>query len=459
MNAWEGSTKLILTDTKTGKDKVVESKNVFKADNIAKYCAPYGGVISYLKSKNIKAYSHLVGGILIFDKTIPENSFTMPAGTKMIANGSINISNNNFPELGSYNTSESEITNNSIKLVYDYTTNQATGNISSICLTSDIGGYIGYGNGSKSWNKQLKDVSLAYVGNNYGLTLIDQGIENNSNYRYAINQSGYACELIGINFTTKIARFGIIKTPGIDRIDLLNKLYTTSGGSVESYFDEAFDINFDLPSGYSASWNESNIYGSGTKIYAIATTRNSYVGPGGSFMVLEFDMDSRTCNTIEIINPSDNINLSRSGVSYIGDHKLLAMDYDNKYAVYYIDSDADEATQIADSSSALWRGNNTGSNFINMNGLYIANGQNTVVIFDPINKTLYPTNGNKAYSSSSAINDSSTKYNPNYQIFIQNARLSANPLYLATINNLSEPVYKTDSQTMKVIYTLTRQQS
>lgn len=60
-------------------------------------------------------------------------------------------------------------------------------------------------------------------------------------------------------------------------------------------------------------------------------------------------------------------------------------------------------------------------------------------------------------------NDPSYMYDPQLKKFKGSLFVSSwvfpTPLYLATINNLSEPVYKTDSQTMKVIYTLTRQQS
>ena len=77
-------------------------------------------------------------------------------------------------------------------------------------------------------------------------------------------------------------------------------------------------------------------------------------------------------------------------------------------------------------------------------------------IIDTVNKTVFLTNGTAA-----------GQYHDQYDALILqdlqefemtnnwNRSLHKNPLYLATINNLDNPVTKDSTQTMKVIYTLT----
>lgn len=83
--------------------------------------------------------------------------------------------------------------------------------------------------------------------------------------------------------------------------------------------------------------------------------------------------------------------------------------------------------------------------------LYLGNRS----IFDPENETAYPCNGYFDTQSGTY-----TGYNDNLDAFTGASASYAcgawkNPLFLATINNLDTAVTKDNTQTMKIIYTLT----
>lgn len=97
------------------------------------------------------------GGLLIFSSSIEENvNHIIPTMDEMktfigCGNQSATITGSIFR--GSINESESEVGDNYVKFVWDFTTEQCNGDIASICLTSDIGGCEGYKiNVKKSYN-------------------------------------------------------------------------------------------------------------------------------------------------------------------------------------------------------------------------------------------------------------------------------------------------------------------
>lgn len=149
-----GHTKIELRSVRTGRVERIEHDNFF-TDGIASNMRSLGvwgnnpfGNTSFAQSP---MWANLLGGVFLFDKALPTNPAAkfMPAGTTMTANGSYGVSNSaNPPELGSYNSLESQFGANSMTMVYDWGTSQGNGDIASVALTTDTAGYIGYGNKS-----------------------------------------------------------------------------------------------------------------------------------------------------------------------------------------------------------------------------------------------------------------------------------------------------------------------
>ena len=159
-----GHTTIELHNHKTGFRERIEHDNTF-TDGITNYLLSSG----YFDNSPFKnttwrgktIYRNLLGGILLFNSPIADNNGVyptiMPAGNKMIANGSYGVANNSaVTEMGTYNSQESSFSNAGLTFVYDWSTSQGNGEIACVSLTSDVGGYIGYGNSVSQVGHQTK---------------------------------------------------------------------------------------------------------------------------------------------------------------------------------------------------------------------------------------------------------------------------------------------------------------
>lgn len=173
-----GQTKIELYNPSTRVRKIYRDENIFQGGNIAKWFSNLGdndiraaGNTTFMAAP----WKAMVGGILLFKEAITEGEQFMPAGNQMVGKGSSDIVNTGTPvELGSFNESESSATGSAITQVYDFTTSQANGTISCVCLTSKEGGLVGYGNGS----------GQAYTGTKYALGTYAKEISLNANSNY-----------------------------------------------------------------------------------------------------------------------------------------------------------------------------------------------------------------------------------------------------------------------------------
>ncbi len=167
----KGHAKVELIDAKSGKVKqtveqdnmVTEfSKEVFKdlgllANPISRnYLSNSANSVYYPKDP----ITDLFGGILLFDSQITQDfddtkkynsPIYVPAGVQMVGNASTlltSYSGSNF-YLGLYDASNSETSENTNEnkrtFIYEWGEGFANGSISSICLTSGLGGFIGTG--------------------------------------------------------------------------------------------------------------------------------------------------------------------------------------------------------------------------------------------------------------------------------------------------------------------------
>lgn len=188
----KGHTKIILTNVDSGEKSVYEHKNIVTefADEYFRECGalnlnPLGSL------QDAYPLDDLFGGIMVFQQPILQNTddtgnhakpLYLPAGNKMIGNGSIDFSSNSqVVELGQYNASLSSSSKNSRLYVYDWDVHEAIGEISCICLTTRAGGYIGAGNTHKNAQQiipvdrtSLQRRIFAYPGTGSSARTIDQ---------------------------------------------------------------------------------------------------------------------------------------------------------------------------------------------------------------------------------------------------------------------------------------------
>jgi len=416
-----GHTKIVLRNVKTGLVEKVESENTFQATYIANYLRNMGFANSSpLVKDTVRAnpvWQNVVGGLFLFKDQITAGAEYMSAGNQMVGNGSFGVTNNGQPtELGSYNAIESGATNSAITQVYDFTTAQANGTINSVCLTSALGGYIGYGNKSGMASATTKtffaDKSLANT-NPYNTTNSIRHIVGNYGYRFTISGSDMTVEKWKVALTT---------------------------GSV---FDGEKDtITIDI----SAFHNGVSLYHSvsGGKIYFVPQLLS--VAPAGKFYIWEFDPTDDSLTEIEMTN-SSSATISMNNRATVSNGAAFIPSSDGVYVFDLSTSALIKVIPIMASEHIVGD---------LPNGLSLILRQNASdVVYDRTNDTLYPTNGRNLYSGY----QTTMSYDSTLNAAVTNDNASdlvmTNPLYLATINNLGSPVTKSAAQTMKVTYTLT----
>lgn len=440
MNKIHGNVRIKLSNPISGNViHDIEGENTFQSAVLAAGLRNLGSAKAsfYNGIESREPWKDIVGGIFLFRDSLPSGAKYMSAGNQMTANGSFEVVNNaNPPELGSYNSNESNQSASAITQVYDWTTSQGNGRVSSVALTSRVGGYIGYGNKSEIAHPTIKSFTE-------GLQI--KRIQGINNIEWAeIIQTGNLLYQFTYDATEKEVTVKKSRVP-------------LTQGSVFDWipFD---DVVIDVSNlHYNDVWGESTqAFLDGGKIYLCpsATYSKSWAIAGKAY-VWEYNPADDEITEIEITNTSG------VAIAYIG----TSVSYGKFYT--YNHGQNTHVFDLSDSSYIGYIENQTsgtaryaiGSNF--PNGLTLIPINNAVDVnpiydrfYDSVNRTCYPTNG---YFSMNNI-QGNLYYDPQTDTLNFYERYGAwafnNPLYLATNYNLNSPVTKDATMTMKVIYTL-----
>ena len=463
-----GETKIELYNPTTRIKKVYRDENTFQGGNIAKWLNPMGDNCASQYQSNSRSFmenpwKYMIGGLLMFRDAIPEGSEFMPAGNRMVAKGANGIENLANPaEMGSFNTIESSATANAITQVWDFTTNQGNGSIGCVCLTSLEGGIAGYGNPSKTCRSSGNYGYLGRYINTYNSTAFEYNAAKGvlaDKYRYQMSVTNgiltveeyKTSAIVGSVFS---GLTGLNKTFTFDLSELGFPSAYLSGSSTSSYFPYQYvgngKIRFACP-----------------KSYTVASGQKAYYG--------EFDCATHTVTKKEFTNMSSRtIGLPTDSGNYYNPPIFTT---DNRVFVHSraSGSSAENFPLLVDlsNSNILWDGkeihdeygvypNMYGYNPVN--GLYFLScdampayggSYGQTFVYDSVSQTVYPTDGGRmdyTYGGTCYAENSCYQVGGRYN---RTSLCVHNPLYLATINNLSPTVTKTAAQTMKVNYTLT----
>ena len=162
-----GHTKIILEDVNTKEQQIYEDDNFATNafEELIQQRGIFGNVYKSLLKEDFDKNNYdkmmmkyLTGGIILFDETFPENEegkkcIYPPAGIGQVGMGRIETTYSGEQRMaGSYNNDESGWLNNHLgyRHVWDFTTNQANGDIASVSLTTPTGGVIGQGSYTKA---------------------------------------------------------------------------------------------------------------------------------------------------------------------------------------------------------------------------------------------------------------------------------------------------------------------
>lgn len=169
--ALKGTTRIELTNVKTGEREVIEKDNlVTNAVADVLQMNPFGFMGSQnaimdggmFASNIFPICPNLFGGMLLYEDALKEdpNEYYAPYSNKLIGYSSNNVNSQTDPKRGSMNLNESGPLedNSGYRFVFDFTTAQANGTISAVGLTSKWGGRGGYKSAEQYYE------SLQYLG-------------------------------------------------------------------------------------------------------------------------------------------------------------------------------------------------------------------------------------------------------------------------------------------------------
>ena len=429
--------------------KHIEKENTFQDAVIAKALRNLGECnASPLNNSNFKAgdyWKETVGGILLFENAFDTASSYMSAGNKMTGNGAVDVTNSSLPaELGSYNALESQINSDPRKLVmtYDWSTSQGNGKIGSVCLTSKTGGYIGYG------NKSLSSASTKYAfTRNLDLQSADSKTANNAQ-SVIINNYKY-----------------IVTYDGAETLTISKKKVCVTTGSVFDGEETQKSVSIAGINPLSWTWTGCFISASEGKIY-ILPYAEQVIAPNGTGYFYEYNVENETISLISFTNNSTK-NLQMVAKVGGGYHPRWGVSHGNVLVgAQGTDTNTTEVFRLSDSLylDSIDCGHTSVANKYLAadlpNGLTLVTDDDTNhtnythYIYDSVNHTAYPTNGTMQPYYNSANSPYIYDEDMDCLTFNQSGnKCLNNPLYLATINNITE-VIKDATMAMKVIYTL-----
>lgn len=436
-----GETRIVLRNPISNNIlKDVTSENTFQNNVIANSMRSLGRNWRRFRTDSDMGedlWKFVVGGLFLFRDSIQAPASFMPKTNVMVGNGCWNLVNNDAPnELGSYNTSESSATPSAIRQVYDFSTQQANGQIGCVALTSRAGGLIGYGNNSKQVIATSK--RTFWDANTEGYPLDQSGwvnvYHNNICYQFTISTGPYI-----LHFRKKYT-------------------YVTQGSLKAGMFSEEKTYDF------SSEAQGTEVYGivvatmgnNGKILLACRYNGVGSVPPNGNVYYWEFDIANETVEKKTVKNTSSvTLSFDRMGIGngiYTG---IGGSGVNTKVYVFDLETSAHidtlEDTDYAYGFNAL-----TCMPFMgySMFRKETASDGNVMFLYDKDTRKLLPTNLSRG--SYNEFQRTCEDYSIIQQYGYGNTTgLCNNPLYLATINNLNSPVTKTSAQTMKVTYTLT----
>lgn len=148
-----GETKILLFDSKTGKQVFEHTEENMVTKSLERLLSPknewlYGNSTNNLMGGLKEAfpiYSKMLGGILLFDSVMPEdeNLVLPPTSAKNVGFAGGEYAGAN-PFRGTYNSNESGTVTDGYRHVWDFGTDKANGTIHSLSLTSILGGNTGW---------------------------------------------------------------------------------------------------------------------------------------------------------------------------------------------------------------------------------------------------------------------------------------------------------------------------
>lgn len=459
----KGHATIELTDVITGRKEVHEDDNLVTnalSWLLNKTCGvmhnnPLASAIGTEEDSFIKACT---GGIFLFKEPLEEDVDTLyaPNDAELVGCGSGISYSGNSPIPGSYNGIESGYSEDksSYKHVWDFSTSQANGQISCVCLTTQAGGKITTGVPFYDEAYTLQNEPMFLSGNEY--FCIPNMKNNNSRSADTLAYSNGKEVYVYAGRSSRDGKeydaydvYGLNLTNSISISDISYYTEKENGHGLLDTFELEVPGAYRTFSGYEASLNNGK--------YRYFVKANSYgynnVTPGGKIAIWKINME--TLESEEIIltntlgvtfeNPGKMCGMLENSMFLVSNKKIYRINIED-IADYAIMKNADETDFILKNAISSIRYNGGKLSFFD-GGDYTYNGIEYIML--PNSNIIFVRNRilNKEYAietSEGTLLLGNTKQTKAY----------IDPTILVTINNLQTPVTKTASQSMKITYTI-----
>lgn len=494
----KGSTKIQLFNGDTGKETYSTEKHNEVTKAVEKtwqivnigvgclgktYAATQGTYdsINYTRLMPNPDITEMMGGLILFDRTVPSGSLFAPAENEPVGYGGYDTINTIGSQmLGNYNATESSIDleKKKVTFVWDFPTNVANGEINSICLTN-IGTGLGKFYGidiSNYYPSTYEYMNVSGMTNNVGKN--DGNYKVNNDITVCVdtdNHIFYTVRIVRNNTDSDLTKSNTIAIRKWKFSHVFNNVFHnmkksgTDRPAPPSYYYEK-EIMLD---GIDIVTDSSNgnanfcMFSHGTTLYITGTTKNEGFVKGMTVKLAKIDMsaDDPKANYVTVKCP-DSYTLRFNTYYRYGDKRsgnnIHVFCTDGKYV--YAGTEEGfiirmSLTNISDSSAVTpaihpdyYKGGNYEDDNIDkmyyLNGrifTYHIGGNTTYNIINPVTGTY------KSVNSCGYDFDNVPVLNGLVDDACGSARITG---WLATINNLEEPIKKTPSSTMKITYTI-----
>lgn len=482
----KGKSVIELTDINTGKVEIFENDNMV-TNAIADILKPMGAV----KDPNIlynsfsPYYQKLLGGILLFDKYIDENpdNYFAPGDAKMIGCGVYNMQNSTTGLCrGNFNIEESEINEDErfVKYVYDYSTSQANGTIASVCLTHANGGYDGYGSVDAVPqsgiyetlaidSNSLQYVNTYYTGANTGdkATIVTLGVTELIFLIDRNNEIVYYFRIDSASQITIIKRKAYLKS-----VSILDSIYYTKPlvDEITLTLEEPL-VSTNTATGTATTSNITYNFDNTDNCLYIFASSGTTLTANNTFQMIKIELETWEITYYTIPNATGvTINTTASWRTAYTSHHLafahngfiIVKSNTSPFQPYKIEiKNPANVTEIKLQDGMIFQGICTQANNNRIEFSYLQTRSYTINL--NTNEVLY--NGRVSANTMTSTGLALATPILDEQLYIYWSRggtttssslaeFEINTNYLATINNLSEPVTKTADKTMKITYTL-----
>ena len=475
--ALKGTTKIELTNVKTGEVEILQETNMVTnaiSDilNTDPFNLRWDGNVLF-RNNLLPIIGNIVGGIVLFENKLGEDpaKYYAPASNPIIGYSNMEVSPETDVKRGSMNQTESGPLEDGTgyRFVFDFANTQGNGKISAVSLCSPFMGACGYG--SEEYIDHVKSAdSSETVKNKYSFPLCGSHSYTSSGYIGCLsscittldieNNIAYAviCEaknsvsIYKIGLTTN--KFGLMSKYELDGYELITTLTTQNFRSTTNTTTttQNYYTFVDGDDGYIWGFETGNNASSSSTVKWIKIDKTSWEFTEGTWTLPR-----------AVLTGFISGKLGTQSTFYCRCQALVKDGYayfwgsDSKSVVIINTSNPTDITEIvSDKSLAPYTTTDKMSYFTVMGD----------VVYMPcgriIDKALQPTKVSQSQYYPNGVNNIAK---PNVRVgpvllgftgtsSTVGVRMLLDNSYLATINNLQNPVQKTADKTMKITYIL-----